>query len=101
MSVHNVIDAPVRCPHCHLVSHSEIEGFVGFGNLKRYAIGDRIDWMPRKSVQHGGRPPDGDIDAEGYTVCEHCGRDFFVRLRVRGDVLIEVEANPDKKGYMA
>lgn len=100
MSTHNIILAEVVCPRCGGVVR-EIEGFVGLGELREYRIGDRIQWAPRKSPQHAGRPPDGNVDAEGYGVCPRCGKDFFLVLRVRNDVLESVAPDPSKPGYIS
>jgi hypothetical protein len=42
----------------------EVELRLGYRSLIRYELGDTYDWVPDKAVHNGGRPPDGDIDAE-------------------------------------
>ncbi|AUX27173.1 hypothetical protein SOCEGT47_077540 [Sorangium cellulosum] len=100
MSTHNVIVAAVKCPRCGWTTGKDIEGFVGTGELREYRLGDRIRWADRKSVRHGGRPPDGTIDAEGYAVCENCGKDFFLILHVKNDILSSVEPDVRKPGHI-
>jgi hypothetical protein len=100
MSTHNIVKASVTCPRCGNVTHGDIEGFVGFGNLTVYHVGDNIEWVPRKSVAHGGRPPHGTLDAEGYAVCDNCGKDFFVTLEIRNDKLEAVKPTSKRPGYM-
>lgn len=86
MSIHNMIHVELRCPRCGKVSGMEVEGFVGYGGLLDYKIGDRIVWTERKSPKYGGRPEGGTVDAEGYVLCPLCCRDFFVTVGVEGDV---------------
>ena len=78
----------------------EIELFFGdTRGMSICAIGEPYQWIPQKAVQNGGRPKNGDLDGEGYCECPLCQRDFFVRVRVRGDILEGVQVNNEKPGY--
>jgi hypothetical protein len=68
--------------------------------MREYALGDQYHWRPRKSVQHGGRPENGNLDGEGYTVCPRCQRDFFTKVLIRGDIITEVAPHLEKSGYI-
>ena len=62
--------------------------------------GDEYPWRPGKGVQNGGRSNRGDIDGEGYTECPHCGKEFFLKVIVRLDRIVGVEADADRRGYI-
>ncbi|MBN2148821.1 MAG: hypothetical protein JW726_15645 [Anaerolineales bacterium] len=101
MGIYNILLASMICPHCHEAAQVEIE--IRFGdtrNMGVYAIGDRYAWLPGVSVQHGGRPENGNLDGEGYTECPLCRRDFFVKVLVREDQIQEVIYDPEKPGYV-
>ncbi|MBW3636277.1 MAG: hypothetical protein KY445_07410 [Armatimonadetes bacterium] len=100
MSTYNNLNALVKCSRCGCFVEAEIECFFGYGNLISYEIGDRYEWRPRKAVQNGGRPEEGNIDGEGYTQCPSCGKDFFVKVIVRDDIIRSVEPDSNKKPYM-
>jgi hypothetical protein len=63
-------------------------------------IGDRYPWVPRKQVQNGGRPDNGNVDGEGYMECPECGKDSFLLVVVRNDVIEGVEPNATRQGYI-
>lgn len=56
-------------------------------------------YRPRMTTQSGGRPSTGDLDGEGDTECTICGRDFFVLVRVRSDIIVSVEADHTRQGH--
>jgi Fe-S cluster assembly scaffold protein SufB len=53
--------------------------------MDTFVIGDQYKWFSNRAVVNGGRPPDGNIDGEGYTECPQCGWHYFVKVIVRGD----------------
>jgi hypothetical protein len=63
-------------------------------------VGDRYPWAPRKQPQNGGRPDDGNSDADGYMECQHCQKDSFVRVIIRNDVIVGVEPNTEKQPFI-
>lgn len=100
MTIHNILkDVTVICPHCKKFTNGDIEIYVGYGNLMEYRIGNKIEWVQRKSFQKGGRPANGNIDIEGYTECEKCGLDFFLIVRIRDDCIYQTIVDHDKKGF--
>lgn len=93
MAMYNILIADLSCPHCQRQSRTPVNIYFGFCNLLQYQMGDRVQWVPRKQPQNGGRPPNGDLDSEGYAECAVCHQDYFVRVSVRADAL--VDARPD------
>ncbi|HEY4259101.1 MAG TPA: hypothetical protein VGM98_03025 [Schlesneria sp.] len=99
MSTYDLLHAQMICPRCGTSRATEIELFVGIGNLIDYQIGDQIQWVPKAAPQNGGRPPNGDCEAEGYAECDACGKDFFVKAIVRDGKLVDVVVDASKPGY--
>jgi hypothetical protein len=92
----------MTCPHCHVLASMEIELFFGdTRNLDIYAIGDSYKWIPRKIVQNGGRPENGNLDGEGYAGCPNCQKDFFVKVVVRNDHIKNVSPDTEKAAYIS
>jgi hypothetical protein len=93
--------AEVTCPYCGQTSKTEVNLY--FGNtifMDTYAIGDSYKWVPRKAVQNGGRPENGDIDGEGYAACPHCDTGFYVSVIIRQDRITGVLINAKKNTSM-
>jgi hypothetical protein len=67
-----------------------IELYFGERNLIDDRLGDSCQWVPRRAVQHGGRPDHSDLDGEGSAICPLCERDFFVSVAVHHDILTAV-----------
>ncbi|NLE03240.1 MAG: hypothetical protein GX638_00355 [Crenarchaeota archaeon] len=99
MTVYNILNEKIPCPFCLEMVENGIEMYVGKGDLSEYRVGDRVEWNKGKSVSKGGRPPEGNADIEGYVECEHCGRDFFVIVHIRNDIIIGVEFDTNKRGF--
>ena len=78
----------------------EIDLRLGHCELGRYEPGDTYRWVTGKAVQNGGRPDGGDMDAEGYTECPACRKDFFVTVAIRQDVIAGVAPDTTKAAYI-
>jgi hypothetical protein len=101
MGTFNYLLARMICPHCHETVEVEVECFFGYtAEMKTFHVDDHYEWYPRKAVQNGGWPPDGNIDGEGYTDCPACRKDFFLKVVVRGDVIEGVEPDLTKRPYI-
>lgn len=88
MGAYNEITADMSCPRCGKRAEFEVE--LHFGDtrhMSRLALGEVYPWRERGCVVEGGRPPGGNCEGKGYTECPHCGKDFFVKVLVSGDVL--------------
>ena len=100
MALHSLVISEMNCHRCGEPGCFEIEVFVGPINVNMYRVGDSFEWEPRRAVQNGGRPPSGDLDAQGYTVCPACERDFFVTVAIRGDIVTSATPDPTKEPYI-
>jgi len=101
MGTYNLLRASMTCPHCNAAVNVEIE--MRFGdtrNMAEFVVGDRYIWVPGKTIQHGGRPENGDFVGEGYSECPRCQRDFFVEVILREDTITAVRPDPQKAGYI-
>jgi DNA-directed RNA polymerase subunit RPC12/RpoP len=101
MAIYNILHTSLKCPRCGV----EVEATVNcyFGNrseMDDLKIGDRYPWWPGAEPQNGGRPAGGSVDGEGYIECPHCHKDTFLRVLVRGDVIVGVEPDETKPGYI-
>ena len=77
----NIIHAKIICPLCEQFVETEIKLNVGdTRQIPQYTIGDRIAWRRNASVQNGGRPGNGTIDAEGFSYSAICGHRTFVKV---------------------
>jgi len=98
VGVYNTLSLSLACPYCGAVSQMVIDTYFGYRGLLTYHAGDTVEWWPRKAVQNGGRPADGNLEGDGSTECPQCGRDFFVRVLVRADSIVGAEVDVGKKG---
>lgn len=101
MGAYNRLKAQMQCPRCQQGTEMEIDCYFGYvAEMREVSLGEIYPWVERKAVQNGGRPEGGTLDGEGYTECPLCGKDFFVIVRVRGDVLASVEPDLSKPPYI-
>ena len=100
MSIYNRLKAIISCPYCHCTELLTIDLYFGKRDLIDFKIGDQYAWIENKEPQNGGRPPGGNIDGEGYTVCKCCNRDFYVVVEVRKDTIMRVKYDDSKKGHL-
>ena len=101
MGTYNILQTEITCPHCNTLVNVEIELFFGdTRRMDRFKIGNLYRWISGKTVRHGGRPENGNIDGGGYTECSQCRRDFFVRVMVRKDRIEGVEPDTEKVTYI-
>jgi hypothetical protein len=99
MGTYNYLFKEITCPFCEKSSSTEID--LHFGNtvfMKTFALGDEYTWVPRKAVQNGGRPIDGNMDGEGYAECPECGQGYYVKVTVRDDRIIRVMPDETRSG---
>lgn len=92
--------AALACPFCGHEGRTEVDVFFGALDRYLYQVGDTCRWAPGRPVADGGRPPDGDLDGEGYVECLGCGRDWFAVVEVRADVFVDVRPDPVRTGYL-
>jgi len=91
MATNNILYAKMICPLCEQCVETEIKINIGdTRQVYRYTIGDRIIWHRHAPVQNGGRPGNGNIDAEGFSFSSVCGDRIFVKVIIRSDIIKDV-----------
>jgi hypothetical protein len=101
MGTYNMLKAEIKCARCEEIAAQEIDLHFGYTNeMLEFNLGDKYVWFFGKEFQNGGRPENGNIDGEGYVVCELCRRDFFVKVAVRNDVIVKTEFDSTKKPFL-
>ena len=93
--------AEIKCARCEEIATQEIDLHFGYTNeMLEFNLGDKYIWFFGKEFQNGGRPESGNIDGEGYVVCELCRRDSFVKVAVRSNVIENIEFDSTKKQFL-
>ncbi|WP_150107614.1 hypothetical protein [Pedosphaera parvula] len=101
MSTYNILHTSLICPRCGVAVDATIDCHFGYtAEMADLQIGDRYPWQPGKQPQNGGRPEHGTVNCEGYMECVHCGKDAFLRVIVRNDVIIGVEPDAQRLGHI-
>ena len=93
MGLFNRLYAILQCPRCGHVGESEIEFKFGYMQLFDYRLGDVLEW-------DSGFCLFKDHIDEGYAECAGCLKDFWVTIYVKQDVIIDVQVDPDRPGYI-
>lgn len=97
----NRLYANIRCPRCGFVGMAEVDvPLDGHGAVNDYSVGDSVTWNPTLYLDYPGRPPLGDLIADGYAVCSKCEKDYFVDVVVERDVIQRAIVNPSRRGYI-
>jgi len=100
MAIYNNMQYSGICPRCGLEQQFCAQLHFGLRDLIDYRIGDSVQWVGRKAVQNGGRPPDGTTVAEGYVVCPSCELDFFIEVTVHNDRIIKLSNDSSREPYL-
>ncbi|WP_052572841.1 hypothetical protein [Haloferula sp. BvORR071] len=101
MGTYNIIHTELSCPRCGECGQVEVNCYFGDrSEMSRLRIGDSYPWVPERQPQNGGRPEQGSTDGEGYMECERCGKDSFLRVLVREDLITGVVVDPTKPGMI-
>lgn len=99
--MYNLLIIKEKCLRCGVIVDTEAEFKMGYMNVDIYHIGDELKWATGLSkAPHQKRPPDGNSTGEGYVCCPNCSRDFWVKIQVEHDVIVHVEVDHMKKGYI-
>ena len=100
MGSYNCLHVSLVCPRCAQRVMATVDCHFGYtANLADLAMGDRYPWRDGKHARNGGRPPHGTVDGEGYLQCPRCGKDAFMRVFIREDVIVGVEPDVHRPGY--
>ena len=101
MGTYNILKTEIECPRCKKTAMREIDLHFGDTNeMLEFNLGDKYRWHLGKEFQNGGRPEKGNIDGEGYVVCELCKRDYFAKVKVRNDVIESADIYSTKKPFL-
>ena len=101
MALYNRLTARMRCPRCGTESQIEAQTYFGFRNLFDYAIGDEVKWVRGNVMpKNGGRPDGGHAEGEGYVECPACEKDFWVKIRIRADMIERIKPDPSRETYI-
>lgn len=101
MGTFNIVHAHLKCPRCGTVVDAEIEVRLGNTAQMQYLkVGDTYPWVQRARPEEGGRPPEGNVNGDGYLECPRCHKDSFVRVLVRSDVIVAIEPDLTRPGYI-
>lgn len=97
MATFNQLPVHLQCPRCGRESDMTVDLYFGLRDQLDYKLGDTYRWTSSPLVKNGGRPPEGNLDGEGYTECPLCRKDFFVIVMVRNDIVDSVQVDSKKK----
>lgn len=101
MGTYNILRTEIECPRCKRIAVQEIDLHFGYTNeVLEFNLGEKYLWHFGRDSKNGGRPENGNIDGEGYVVCELCRRDYFVKVVVRNDVIENIDFDSTKKPFV-
>ena len=101
MGTYNTLHSALTCPRCGEQVETEVECHFGSTpQMSHLKIGDHYPWLPGKQPENGGRPEQGTVDGEGYMECPRCGKDAFLRVLVREDVIVGLEPDTERRGHI-
>ncbi|PSK20251.1 hypothetical protein C7R94_05180 [Brevibacillus sp. NRRL NRS-603] len=99
--MYNLLIIKEKCPRCGVIERTEAEFKMGYMNLDSYNLGDEIRWASGQcKPPHQKRPSGGNATGEGYVCCPCCGKDFWLIIIVQHDVILQVEVDYTKNGYI-
>ncbi|SRR6266567_1273436 len=93
MSIYNYLLMRPICPWCFEESDVRAQSGSAFG------IGDRLEWKGRGVRTPRLRPPGGDFDSEAYVECPKCGREFWLQVTIRADVIRSAIVDVDRDDF--
>ena len=101
MGTYNTLHTSLTCPRCGAAVETTVDCYFGYvGDMQDLKIGDRYPWTERVQPQNGGRPEGGTTDGRGYMECPRCHKDAHLRVLVRDDVIVGVEPDMERRGYV-
>lgn len=99
MGLFNRVVGALTCPRCGAAVEADVESRLGYTHdVLTLRVGDRYPW--NHPAMSPARPADGNAVGDGYAVCPACGRDFFVRVVVEGDVVRRLEPDRERPGMV-
>lgn len=99
MGTYNILHTTLSCPRCGSLVAATVDCHFGWtGEMLELQVGDHYQWEAPISPEGEGRPDGGSLDGEGYFECPSCGKDSFMRVIVRGDIVTGVEPDTNRPG---
>jgi hypothetical protein len=99
MSIYNYLLTQATCPWCSTASDIRATFRFGLRELTEYHVGDRLIWIGRGVRTPRERPPDGNFQSDAYAECPACGKDFWLLVTVRDDVIVSASVDADREAY--
>ena len=96
MGTYNRLHVSLVCPRCGASVTTGVDCHFGYtAAMESLQVGDCYPVQP-------GLPPAESVstDGEGYMECPHCQKDAFLRVLVRGGVIVGVEPDTERQGYI-
>jgi predicted nucleic acid-binding Zn ribbon protein len=89
MGMYNLLDIQVVCPNCQKEVLTEAEFKIGFLNLDKYRLGEKLRWNDNgKGLRVPKvRPTNGDYEGKAYAECPTCYKEFWLQVSVKDDIL--------------
>lgn len=101
MGLFNYLDVALTCPRCRQTGLMESDMRIGYKDLSRYRLGDRMVWANRScSKYHQMEPKEKVYVGEGYVECPFCHKDFWIAITFEDSVITKAEVDPHKAGYI-
>ena len=83
MGTYNHANVRLTCPRCKKTAETIVDLHFGVtGGMEKIEIGGLYTFFEKRQSHNGGPPPDGIVEAGGYTECPVCGKDYFCDVRL-------------------
>ena len=96
MGTYNCLHASLVCPRCNASVTTVVDCHFGYtAAMESLRVGDHYPLQP-------GSPPAERVstDGDGYMECPRCQKDAFLRVLVRDGVIVGVEPDTERQGYI-
>ena len=96
MGTYNHLHISLVCPRCGASVDTIVDCHFGYtAAMESLQVGDRYPVRPDSPLAESVS-----ADGEGYMECPRCQRDAFLRVLVRGGIIIGVEPDTGRHGYI-
>ena len=96
MGTYNRLHTSLVCPRCGVSVSAVIDCHFGYtAAMQTLQVGDRYPVQPSSPVAESVS-----TDGEGYMECPSCQKDAFLRVLVRAGVIVGVEPDTERQGYI-
>jgi uncharacterized protein (UPF0212 family) len=99
MGLYNVVRGRLTCPRCGQEVEADVETRLGYvHDVLTLRVGEHYPWNHPEMPP--SRPEGGNAVGDGYGECPACGKDFFIRVVVEGDVIRRLEPDTGRPGMI-